>query len=212
MGGAGVPPGADEIVETFPCPNCERRFNSVALAKHVAKQICKQKPRKTFDMAAQRLEDLVQEAREVGIVLLPKKGSAAAIAKEKEREAAAKKAAGGGDGGAIGGSGGKKQSKWRTDHAKFMAAIQAGKQMQQAVANGIPLSSIPQPVTREEDDDRTPCPHWSTHTKQHKHATHPPRRRSRFVLAFGPWVIGAAPGLICVSLVGFVCCSVVQRS
>lgn len=141
-----MPEGADEIVETYPCPNCDRRFNEVALAKHVAKQLCKQKPRKTFDMAAQRLENLAQEAREAGIVLLPpKKGPGAAAA----AAAAAQKAPT------------KKVSKWRADHEKFMAAIQAGKQMQAALDSGVPLSSLPPPVTREEDDDRTPCPHWS---------------------------------------------------
>lgn len=144
MFAGGVPPGADEVVETFPCPNCERRFNAQALQKHVAKQICKQKPRKVFDMAAQRLEELAKEAREAGIALLPKKGAAAAAAAAKKADALPV----------------KKQSKWRADHEKFMAAIQAGKQLQAAIASGVPLSSLPPPVTREEDDDRKPCPHW----------------------------------------------------
>lgn len=145
-GGAGVPEGADEVVDTYPCPNCERRFNEVALQKHIAKQICSKKPRKAFDMAAQRLENLAQEAREAGIAL-PIKGRGGA--------APAKAAAAGPP---------KKVSKWRADHEKFMAAIQAGRQMQAALDAGVPLASIPTTMTREEDDDRTPCPHWLART------------------------------------------------
>jgi len=152
-GGGTVPEGADEVVETFPCPICERRFNAQALQKHIAKQICKQKPRKVFDMAAQRLEDLAKEAREAGIKLVPAKPVPAGAA-----PAAA--AGGGGGGGGKDGKPVKKMAKWRQDHEKFMAAIQAGKQLQAAIASGVPLSSLPPPpAQREEDDDRTPCPH-----------------------------------------------------
>lgn len=142
----GIPPGADEEVETFPCPNCERRFNEQALQKHIAKQICKQKPRKVFNMAQKRLEDLAQEAREAGIKLPTKAPPPQAAAAQA---AAAKKEP-------------PKKSKWRVEHEKFMAAIQAGKQLQAAVNSGVPLSSLPPPPpAREEEDDRTPCPHWS---------------------------------------------------
>lgn len=153
MGAAGVPEGADEEVETFPCPNCDRRFNSLALSKHVAKQLCKQKPRKVFNMAQKRLEDLAQEAREAGIKLPTKPVAGQAGAAAPPAAAASKRPQD---------QPLKKQSKWRAEHEKFMAAIQAGKQLQAAMASGIPLSSLPPPVTREEDDDRTPCPHWYT--------------------------------------------------
>lgn len=145
----GIPPGADEVLPTFPCPNCDRRFNQVALAKHVAKQLCKQKPRKVFNMAQKRLEDLASEAREAGIKLPTKPAPASAAAAATQKTTRGEQPL-------------KKQSKWRVEHEKFMNAIQAGKQLQAAVASGIPLSSLPPPpATREEDDDRTPCPHWS---------------------------------------------------
>jgi hypothetical protein len=151
-GGGGIPEGADEVVETFPCPKCERRFNAQALQKHIAKQICQQKPRKVFNMAAQRLEELAKEAREAGVKLNPVVPGA-----PPGGGAAAPAAAKGDNRPAVG----KKGAKWRQDHEKFLAAIKAGRQTAAAIAAGVPLSSLPPPPpAREEDDTRTGCPHW----------------------------------------------------
>jgi hypothetical protein len=157
-GGGGIPEGADEVVETFPCPKCDRRFNAVALQKHIAKQICQQKPRKVFNMAAQRLEELAKEAREAGVKLNPVVPGA-----PPGGGAAAPAAAKGDNRPAVG----KKGAKWRQDHEKFLAAIKAGRQTAAAIAAGVPLSSLPPPPpAREEDDTRTGCPHWFVHISE----------------------------------------------
>jgi hypothetical protein len=133
---------------------CARIIKKNGRRRH-RKQLCKQKPRKVFNMAQKRLEDLAQEAREAGIKLPVKPGAItpAAAPKSKDQQPL------------------KKQSKWRVDHEKFMQAIQVGKQLQAMVASGIPLSSLPPPVTREEDDDRTLCPHWYVDTRT-RHIPH----------------------------------------
>jgi len=148
-----IPPGADEFVETFPCSNCGRRFNAQALQKHVAKQLCKKKPRKVFNMAQKRLEELAAEAKQAGIPLPVSKKGAAAPPTSSNHQTKTRVPH---DEQTVG----KKQSKWRIEHEKFMAAIKAGKQLQKAMADGIPLSSLPPPpAAREEEDDRTPCPY-----------------------------------------------------
>ena len=52
-----------------------------------------------------------------------------------------------------------KMPKWKRDHAAFQAAVKAGRQVQQAMADGVALADLPPPPSNDEMDDRIACPH-----------------------------------------------------
>ena len=125
---------------TYPCPNCGRSFNESALERHVAKSLCQKSVRKPFDVAAQRLQDVKAELHQV---TAGDKRAGGGAGRRQQEEAAAAAA---------------KQSKWRQERARLQEAIQAGKQLTQALKEGKPLSSIPVAASSI-PDDRVQCPH-----------------------------------------------------
>jgi 5-formyltetrahydrofolate cyclo-ligase len=48
---------------------------------------------------------------------------------------------------------------WRAKHQEFQNAIKAGRQVSDAIKNGVDLRTLPVQRTAEEHDDRVQCPH-----------------------------------------------------
>lgn len=159
---------ADESMEsdpfpeqsTYPCPRCGRSFNESALDRHVAKALCQKAARKAFDVAAQRLQDVKAELSQV--VRADRKGAAAAGGGSRKQQQQQQDEAGS-----------AKQSKWRQERARLQEAIQAGKQITQALKEGKPLASIPVAVSSL-PDDRVQCPHCLRRFAEHTAERHIP--------------------------------------
>ena len=142
------------VVPTFPCPECGRSFNELALAKHVSKGVC-QRTRKVFDVKAQRLGEVVGELAKVQ-----------------------SKGGGEGKGGRGKKEGGEKVSKWRQERARLQEAIQAGKAIEQALKEGKSLASIPVAVSSV-PDDRVQCPHCLRRFAEQSADRHIPHCKNR---------------------------------
>ena len=131
------------VQTTYPCSNCGRSFNEDALERHVAKALCQKAARKPFDPTAQRLQDVKEQLSHVGGGRGPdRKGAGRRQQQQQQADEA----------------GAAKQSKWRQERARLQEAIQAGKQISQALKEGKPLASIPVAVSSV-PDDRVQCPH-----------------------------------------------------
>lgn len=124
-------------IETFPCPECGRRFARDALNKHVSKALCKKKPRKVFDMSKRRVDEHVEN--------VPVKKSNKSSNSHDDKPLSSKKV-----------------SKWRQERARLQEAIRAGREISRAISEGRDLSTLPPPpVSSEVQDDRVECPHCS---------------------------------------------------
>lgn len=130
------------------CPDCGRKFNESAFARHV--KICKKvfvEKRKTFDSSKHR----VAEAEQLKLMKKAKeeeRRKARQTAMQKGRQQAGK----GNDDVIVQ----EKIPKWKADREQFLAAIKAGKAFSKAQAEGKPL---PPMEPSGPDPTLTPCPH-----------------------------------------------------
>jgi hypothetical protein len=126
---------------TDECPHCGRSMRKSALKSHISRQVCT-KQRKVFDMRKQRVAGVlsVQEQRQLQRKEAEEKKAAAAAAGKDEIAA---------------------KAKWQREHEAFQASIKAGKQVSEAIKNGVDLRTIPVAALPEELDTRVPCPHCS---------------------------------------------------
>jgi len=138
----------DPNVPQVECPDCGRKFNESAFARHA--KICKKvfvEKRKTFDMAKKRVEGD------------PELAKALKKAKEEERRKARQDAIKKGKTGAGNDNervAGEKVPKWKADREQFRAALKAGKEYSQAAAEGKPLPPV---MASAPDPTLIPCPH-----------------------------------------------------
>jgi hypothetical protein len=75
----------------------------------------------------------------------------------------------------------RKPSKWRLERARLQEAIEAGKQISQALREGRSLASLPAAVSAL-PDDRTQCPHCMrrfAETAAERHIPHCKQTQSR---------------------------------
>ena len=140
------------------CPDCGRKFNELAYAKHV--KICKDvfiKKRKAFDMAQKRVEgnpELLQilKKREKEEKMQAMKAAKANHATAMAAISHENRAVGGGNGG----DGGK--PIWKAQSEAFREALRAARKAQKAQAEGKPLPPV---LPSAPDPSLVQCPHCS---------------------------------------------------
>ena len=124
----------------------------------MVKALCQKVARKPFDPTSQRLGDVAAELNQVAAT--DKRQGAGAGKKQQQQQ---------------------QQSKWRQERARLQEAIQAGKQITQALKEGKPLSSIPVAASSI-PDDRVQCPHCLRRFAEHtadRHIPHCKNTQSR---------------------------------
>ncbi len=138
-----------EAVVLFPCPDCGRKFNKKALARH--QNICRkvfQQKRKAFDASKARLSEFGGQDKQ--LVKSVKKAPARRAPKGKS-------------------------GKWKRQSEALREAMRANKIYAQAEAEGKPLP--PMSSTPTVDPDLVPCPHCGRSFNETAAARHIPRCR-----------------------------------
>jgi hypothetical protein len=136
---------AEEPVTLLPCRNCGRSFAEDTLKRHVAKGVCKKKPRKAFDSQANRIQGMIEEsggAAGMSVKDVKRKLAAEAREEDKKKRAAA-----------------KQLPKWKIERNRLREAMRAGKEVSTALANGANIADLPPPKPQSGPDDRVACPH-----------------------------------------------------
>ncbi|OQR87801.1 hypothetical protein ACHHYP_08038 [Achlya hypogyna] len=143
---SGVPDGESEVQDdgaNHTCPDCQRRFNATAFAKH--QKICKKVfsgPKKVFNMAAARLKgtDVEKMLQEKGMSI---KAVTAAPAKAVAKEEQAIKA---------------KKDDWKKKSNAFRDAIKSSREYEIAKKEG---RALPPPKPSEIDPSLIQCSYCS---------------------------------------------------
>ncbi|OQS04625.1 sporangia induced hypothetical protein [Thraustotheca clavata] len=171
---SGVPDGESEVQDdgaNHTCPDCQRRFNATAFAKH--QKICKKVfsgPKKVFNMAAARLKGTEVEKllQEKGISLKVATVNATKPVAKEEQPLKAKK------------------EDWKKKSNAFRDAIKSSKEYDLAKKEG---RALPPPKPAEIDPSLIQCSHCSRRFNEKAAERHIPyckEKSERTAMSGGP--------------------------